>query len=61
MSKEKFIKEAIKQPGSLRKELGVKVGENIPGKKLKAAEEKGGKIAKKAHLAETLKKFSRSK
>ncbi len=57
MSDKKFIQKAIKHPGSLRKELHVKKGEKIPAKKLKAAEKKGGKIAKRAHLAETLKKL----
>jgi hypothetical protein len=35
----------------------VKKGEKIPEKKLKAAEKKGGKEGKRAHLAETLKKM----
>lgn len=55
----KWIQGAIKKPGSLRKALGVKAGEKIPAKKLEAAEAKGGKLAKKAHLAETLKRFKR--
>jgi len=54
---EKWISGAIKHPGSLRKALHVKKGEKIPEKKLKSAEKKGGKLAKKAHLAETLKGF----
>jgi hypothetical protein len=54
---EKWIQSAIKKPGSLRKELHVKKGEKIPEKKLKAAEKKGGKEGKRAHLAETLKKL----
>jgi hypothetical protein len=57
MAKEKWIQEAIKKPGALHKELGVKKGEKIPEKKLKAAKKKGGKIGKRAHLAETLKSF----
>lgn len=52
-----WIKDAIKSPGSLRKALKVEKGKNIPMKKLKEAEKKGGPIAKKAHLAETLKSF----
>lgn len=52
-----WIAGAIKHPGSLRKALHVKKGEDIPSSKLKAAEKKGGKLAKKAHLAETLKSF----
>jgi hypothetical protein len=60
MAREKWIQEAIKKPGALHKELGVKKGEKIPEKKLKAAEKKGGKIGKRAHLAETLKSFHKS-
>lgn len=55
--KKKWIQSAIKHPGSLRKALHAKKGENIPESKLKSAEKKGGKLAKKAHLAETLKKM----
>ena len=56
-SKSKWISSAIKHPGSLHKALGVPQGKKIPESKLKSAEKKGGKIAKKAHLAETLKSF----
>lgn len=55
MSKEKWIQGAIKHPGALHKELGVKQGEKIPAKKLKAAAKKGGKLGQRARLAETLK------
>ena len=50
-----WIQDAIKKPGALRKELGVKAGEKIPAKKLAAAAKKPGKIGKRARLAETLK------
>lgn len=50
-----WIAGAIKKPGSLRKELGVKKGEKIPEKKLEAAAKKPGKEGKRARLAETLK------
>lgn len=58
MEKEKWIQGAIKHPGALRKTLGVKKGEKIPDAKLKKAEHsKNPKTAKRAHLAETLKKM----
>jgi len=57
----KWIQGAIKHPGSLHKALHVPKGEKIPVKKLHAAEEKGGKLAKKAHLAETLKHMHHAK
>jgi hypothetical protein len=58
---EKWIQGAIKHPGSLHKALHVSKGEKIPEKKLHAAEKKGGKLAKKAHLAETLKHMHHAK
>jgi hypothetical protein len=52
---EKWIQKAIKKPGALKKELGVKEGKKIPAKKLAAAAKKPGKIGQRARLAETLK------
>jgi hypothetical protein len=54
---EKWIQRAIKKPGSLRKSLGVKEGQNIPAKKLAAAAQKGGTLGRRARLAQTLKKL----
>jgi hypothetical protein len=51
----KWIQKAIKEPGSLSKQLGVPEKENIPMGKLKAAAEKDGKLGKRARLAMTLK------
>lgn len=54
----KWIQGAIKHKGSLRKSLGVKKGEKIPASKLKKAEHsKNPTTAKRARLAETLKKM----
>ncbi len=50
-----WIKEAIKKPGALREELGVKKGEKIPAKKLAKAAKAPGKLGQRARLAETLK------
>ena len=52
---EKWIQKAIKKPGALRKELGVKEGKTIPANKLAAAAKKPGKLGQRARLAETLK------
>jgi len=52
-----WIAGAIKKPGSLRKSLGVKEGETIPAKKLAAAAQKGGKLGRRARLAQTLRKL----
>jgi hypothetical protein len=57
----KWISEAIGKPGALHKSLGVPAGEKIPAKKLEKAEaSKNPKLAKRAHLAETLKHISRA-
>ena len=53
----KFIQEAIKKPGALRKSLGVKKGEKIPAGKLTAAAKKPSKMGQRARLAQTLKKM----
>ena len=50
-----FIQKAIKKPGALRAELGVKKGEKIPASKLAAAAKKPGKLGQRARLAQTLK------
>jgi hypothetical protein len=55
--KSKWIKNAIKHPGALHKELGVPEGKKIPAKKLAKAAKAGGKLGKRARLAETLKKL----
>lgn len=59
MSKDKWIADAIKKPGALRKELGAKEGKPVPAKKLAAAAKKPGKLGKRARLAQTLKGFGK--
>ena len=60
--KKKWIQEAIKKPGALRKTLGVKKGETIPMAKLKKAEKsKNPTTARRARLAETLRGMSKGK
>ena len=54
-----WIQKAIKNPGSLRKSLGVKKGQKIPAKKLNEAAKKGGKLGQRARLAKTLKGFKK--
>lgn len=58
MAKEKWIQKMHMEKGSLRRSLKVKKGEKIPTAKLKKAEHsKNPKTAKRARLAETLKKM----
>lgn len=54
---EKWIQKAIKKPGALRSQLGVKGDKPIPAKKLAAAAKKPGKLGQRARLAQTLKKM----
>ena len=56
-----WIQGAIKKPGALRKSLGIKKGQKIPLKKLKAAAKKSGKLGQRARLAITLRKLSRNR
>jgi len=56
-----WIKGAIRHPGALRSELGVKAGQNIPAKKLNSAAQKGGVLGRRARLAKTLRKLARRK
>ena len=55
----KWIQEAIKKPGALRKEMGAKKGEKIPAKALAAAAKKPGVTGKRARLAQTLRKLGK--
>jgi hypothetical protein len=52
-----WIQKAIKKPGALHKQLGVPEGQKIPAGKLAKAASAGGKLGKRARLAQTLKKF----
>lgn len=54
-----WIQGAIKHKGALHKELGVPEGKKIPEGRLKKAEHAGGKLGKRARLAETLKGFKK--
>ncbi|NBU23910.1 MAG: hypothetical protein EBS38_08445 [Actinobacteria bacterium] len=54
---EKWIQKAIKKPGALRAQLGVKGSKPIPAKKLASAAQKPGKLGQRARLAQTLKKL----
>jgi hypothetical protein len=53
-----WIAGAIGKPGALHKEMGVPEGKKIPAGRLEAAAKKGGKLGKRARLAETLRKLN---
>ena len=57
--KKNWIKEAIKNPGALRKTAGVKKGEKIPAKKLNEFAKKPGVTGQRARLAKTLSKMKK--
>lgn len=61
MSKKNWIQDAIKKPGSLRKELHIKKGKDIPKSKLVKASKKSGKLGQRARLALTLSKIRKRK
>lgn len=57
-----WISGAIKHPGALHRELNVADDKRIPEKKLEKAEHSGNKlVAKRAHLAETLRGLGHEK
>jgi len=53
--KKNWIAEAVKKPGALRAEMGVKKGEKIPAGKLAVAAKAPGKLGQRARFAMTLK------
>lgn len=61
VKKKNFITGAIKHPGALHKELGIKQGKKIPAKTLAKAAKKGGKLGQRARFAETLKGLNKKK
>jgi hypothetical protein len=61
MAKTKWIQDAIKQPGALKKSLGVPASKTIPATKLAKAAKAPGKMGQRARLAQTLKGFGRGK
>lgn len=55
----KWIQKAIKNPGALREQLGVKEANKIPAKVLTKAAKAEGKLGKRARLAQTLRKMKK--
>ena len=54
-----WIAGAVKNPGALRSQLGVKEGQNIPAGKLAKAASAPGKLGQRARLAQTLSKLGK--
>lgn len=57
----KWIQQAIKHKGALRKHFGTKKGQKIPAESLAEAAKAKGTLGKRARLAQTLRKFARRK
>jgi hypothetical protein len=51
---EKWIQAAVKKPGALREQLGIKGKKPIPAKMLDKATKAPGKMGQRARLAKTL-------
>ena len=56
-----WIQKAIKNPGALHRQLGVKQGKKIKITVLRKAAQSGGKLGQRARLAMTLKKLRKGK
>jgi hypothetical protein len=56
-----WIKEALRHPGALHKELGVPEGKKIPSGKLAKAAKKPGVEGRRARLAKTLESLHKGK
>jgi hypothetical protein len=52
-----WIKDAVKKPGALRTQLGVKGEKKIPAKTLAKATKVPGKLGQRARLAQTFAKM----
>ena len=61
ITNKKWIQQAIKKPGALKAQLGVKAGAKIPAKKLATAAKAPGKLGQRARLAQTLAKMKKGK
>ncbi len=59
MAEKHWIGGAIKHPGALHRELHVPQDKKIPKGKLEKAAHKGGKLGRRARLAETLEKMKK--
>ncbi len=57
--KNNWIAGAIKKPGALHSQLGIKQGEKIPAKTIEKAAKAPGKLGQRARLAKTLAGFKK--
>lgn len=57
--KKGWIADAIKKPGALHSQLGIKPGEKIPAETIEKAAKAPGKLGQRARLAKTLAGFKK--
>lgn len=57
-SNKKWIQGAVKKPGALHAQLGVKKGKKIPVSRLRAAAKKKGKLGQRARFAMNMRKIN---
>lgn len=57
MAKDKWIQKMHMKKGALHEEMGIPEGKKIPEKKLEKAAHAGGKLGRRARLAETLERL----
>lgn len=53
-----WIKNAIRRPGQLHRDLGVPQGQRIPASTLASAAQRPGKVGQRARFAQTLRGFA---
>jgi hypothetical protein len=59
--KKNWIKGAVKRPGQLHRDLGVRKGKKIPRSKLQAAAKRKGKVGQRARFALNMRKINARK
>lgn len=57
----KWIQGAVKRPGQLHRDLGVKQGKKIPASRLRAAAKKKGKVGQRARFALAMRSVRRKR
>ncbi len=56
-AQKKWVQKAIQKPGALRKQVGVKPGQDIPVSTLQSLAKKPGKTGQRARLALTMRSW----
>lgn len=57
--KKRWIQDAVKRPGQLRRDLKIPQGQKIPREKLEEAAKRGGKVGQRARFALLMRRLAR--